>query len=217
MSVSFPQKSVLRRAQVTPIILAAGASSRMGQRKECLGFGGVTCLEIALRNCSDASLSTPILVTREERKFGLETEFLTKRTVITLAINLHPDLGQTSSLLAGLKVLPADARAFLIYPVDFPLVRATDIDRLYEEYVKEPSGTLVVAPSFQRRRGHPVLVDASLAAALLALPEGGSAREVLGECRERTRYVECGDDRVMVDMDTPEDYERCLARYVFGG
>jgi molybdenum cofactor cytidylyltransferase len=215
--VSFPQKSVPRRAQVTPIILAAGASSRMGQRKECLKFGEVTCLDLALSNCDDASLGTPILVTREERKFRLETEFLTKRKVITLAINPQPELGQTSSLLAGLKLLPADARAFLIYPVDFPLVRAGDIDRLYESYVKEPSGTLVVAPSFQRRRGHPVLVDASLAPALLALPAGGSARDVLAAHAGHTRYVDCNDDRLLVDMDTPEDYARCLARYVFGG
>jgi molybdenum cofactor cytidylyltransferase len=215
--VSFPQKSVPRRTQVTPIILAAGASSRMGQRKECLRFGEVTCLEIALANCAAASLGTPIFVTREARKIELETQFLTIGKVISLAINPQPDLGQTSSLLSGLQMLPAEARAFLIYPVDFPLVRAADINRLYEAYVKEPSGTLVVAPSFRRRRGHPVLVDASLARALLALPPNGSARDVLAVHGDRTRYIDCTDDRLLQDMDTPDDYDRCLARYVFGG
>jgi hypothetical protein len=40
---------------------------------------------------------------------------------------------------------------------------------------------------------------------------------VLAKYGDRTRYVDCDDDRLLVDMDTPEDYAHCLARYVFGG
>ncbi len=239
MCVSFPQKSVAHRARVVPIILAAGASTRMGKRKECLQFCDVTCLHIALGNAVEAGFGTPIVATRSEREKELEADFLTKRIVVSIAINPQPDLGQTSSLLAGLQVLPAGVCAFLIYPVDYPLVRAGDLDRLYEAYAQpmregesasSPTGDrsdagsgsglgespLIVAPSFRRRRGHPVLVDASLAPELLALAPGGSARDVLARHAGRTRYVDFDDDRVLVDMDTPEDYAHCLARYAFG-
>jgi molybdenum cofactor cytidylyltransferase len=213
--VSFPQKSVLHRTEVVPIVLAAGASTRMGQRKECLMFGEVTCLDLVIDACGRAGVGEPIVVTREERKVALDEHLARRQRKAIVAINPRPELGQTSSLREGLKVLPAGARAFLIYPVDYPLVRPRDIERLWDAYVKDAPAVIVVAPSFGRRRGHPVLVDASVAPALLALPEGGSPRGLLGGLE--TRYVEVDDDRVLQDMDTPEDYEHCLARWAFGG
>lgn len=216
--VSFPQKSVPHRTQVTPVILAAGASTRMRQRKDLLRFGDLSCLDLALDACRHAALGDPILVTRGERFEWLRGHLDGRGNRTTaIAINQQPDLGQTSSLRAGLQILPAEARAFLIYPVDYPLVRARDIVRLCDVFVRASPDVMVVAPSFQRRRGHPVLVAASVAPALLALPDGASAREVLAPLAARTRYVDCEDDRLLVDMDTPEDYERCLARYIFGG
>jgi molybdenum cofactor cytidylyltransferase len=130
-------------------------------------------------------------------------------------VNHRPELGQTSSLQAGLGQLTPAADAFLIYPVDFPLVTAEDVRRLCEAFAT--SGARVVAPSFARRRGHPVVVAAALAPALLALPAGGSAREVMSAHAGSTFYLTFNDDRVLTDMDTPEAYEACRARYAAGG
>jgi CTP:molybdopterin cytidylyltransferase MocA len=188
----------------------------MGQSKECLRFGIISCLGVALDACARASLGRPIVVTREERREQIERDLAQSGRLATLAINRQPDLGQTSSLRAGLACLAGGARAFLIYPVDYPLIRARDIERLCAVFLAESPPPVVVAPSFQRRRGHPVLVDVALVAPLLALPSGASAREVLAGRAGQTRYVELEDDRVLMDMDTPDDYRRCLARYVFG-
>jgi molybdenum cofactor cytidylyltransferase len=189
----------------------------MGQRKECLRFGDLTCLDLAVDACARAGLGQPIVVTRTERQEQLFAHLQARARPARFAINHTPDLGQTSSLRAGLRSLPTDARAFLIYPVDFPLVRASDVERVCDAFVKAGPDVTVVAPSFARRRGHPVAVDARLAPALLALPEDASAREVLAAQAGCTRYVEFSDDRVLTDMDTPDDYERCLARWAFGG
>jgi molybdenum cofactor cytidylyltransferase len=147
-------------------------------------------------------------------------------------VNPSPELGQTSSLRIGLAALPAESRAFLVFPVDFPLIRASDVKALCrifaeaEQYSsinptnrgegptdavgREPD---VVVPSFAHRRGHPVLVNATLAEAILLLPPDAPARQVLSAPDLYTIYMEVDDDRVLCDMDTPQAYADCLARY----
>src|SRR4051794_33574845 len=49
-------------ARIVPIILAAGASTRMGAPKALCDFDGRPCLQLALDACHDAGLGTPIVV-----------------------------------------------------------------------------------------------------------------------------------------------------------
>jgi CTP:molybdopterin cytidylyltransferase MocA len=220
----------VRYADFAPVILAAGASSRMGGRpKELLEFDGVTPLELALQTCHDAGCGTPIVVTRSEREATVRDHLKGRSTVpAKVVVNPWPERGQTSSLRIGLAHLPAGSRAFLVFPVDFPLIRAGDVEALCrifaapEQYssTKPRNGQAgdagevdLVVPSFARRRGHPVLVRAGLSAALLALPPAAPAREVLSAPDLYTLYMEVDDDRVLCDMDTPEAYARCLERY----
>jgi CTP:molybdopterin cytidylyltransferase MocA len=195
----------------------------MGSPKELLEFQGVTCLEKVLAACAGACLSEPILVTRAERA-ALLTELLHRwQRPATVVVNPRPELGQTSSLRAGLAQLPPDADGFAIYPVDHPLVTAADVCRLGDtfEAAFAAAGTVsrpvLVAPSFAGRRGHPVFVDAQLGPAILALPETGSARDVLRPLSDRTRFVSFDDDRVLIDMDTPAAYEECQRRLAAAG
>jgi molybdenum cofactor cytidylyltransferase len=121
-----------------------------------------------------------------------------------------------SSLQEGLRVLPGDAPAFLIFPVDFPLAPAHEIRRLCAAFAARGPGQRIFVPSFARRRGHPVLLDAALAPELLALDATSSARVVLAAHQAEIVHLAADDDRVLMDMDTPEDYQRCLTRYRSG-
>ena len=203
-----------RVAEATvPLVLAAGASSRMGTPKEFLEFQGVSCLSLVLSACAGVGLVDPIVVTRQERLAQVKAHLATLQPAPQVVVNPRPELGQTSSLRAGLALLPSAARAFLIFPVDHPLITADDIARLLEQMAAASPSTDVVAPSFDYRRGHPVLVHARLAPWLLALAPSESARQVLSAPSTVTSYVEYSDDRVLTDMDTPEAYARCLERY----
>jgi molybdenum cofactor cytidylyltransferase len=68
-------------------------------------------------------------------------------------------------------------------------------------------------PSCDRRRGHPALLDVALVPAFLALSSDQTARAVMAAHAHETAYLETADDRVLMDMDTPDDYARCLARH----
>jgi molybdenum cofactor cytidylyltransferase len=184
---------------------------RMGRPKALLDFDGRSCLQVVVGACREAGLTPPIVVTRRELAQPLEQDLSAANLPATMLVNPSPDAGQTSSLAVGLGALPSHARAFLIYPVDTPLVEAGDIARLCAAF-GDP-GIKVVAPSFGRRRGHPVVVDAALKEDLLALPPSGSARDVLGRMSHATAFVAFEDDRALVDMDTPQDYQSCLQRF----
>jgi len=194
---------------ITPILLAAGASTRMGRPKALLDFDGRTCLELALEAVRGAA--TPIVV------LGPNHEEIRARVSlddVRVAYNLEVDTGQTASLRAGLALLPPEAEAFLFMPVDVPLVRSIEVARLVDAFrANRDPGKSVFVPSHDLKRGHPVLCRRDLAAEILALPAGASAREVMNREGRRVAYVLFSEAYVLMDMDTPEDYVRCLGAY----
>ena len=190
------------------VVLAAGASSRMGRPKALLDFDGRSCLDLVLATCREAGVTTIVLVT------GPQGGALRARCAGTIeAVNPRPERGMLSSLQAGLRQLPGDAAAFLLFPVDFPLVPAAEVRRLVDSFARRAPGQRIFIPSFNNHRGHPALVDAGLAPAFLALDDGSSARAVMTAHESEIAYLEAADDRVLMDLDTPEDYQRCLERY----
>ncbi len=194
---------------IIPIILAAGASSRMGRPKALLDFDGRCCLELAL--AAVRRFGTPILV------LGPNHEEIRARVPldqVQVAYNLEVESGQAASLKAGLALLPPEAEAFFFLPVDVPLLTSDDVLRLADAYWanRDPRKTVFI-PSHEMRRGHPVLCRRELAAEILALPPGASARDVIDRVPGRVGYIATPNPNVLMDMDTPEDYVRCLGAY----
>src|SRR5256886_3891836 len=87
-----------------PIVLAAGASSRMGRPKALLDFDGRTALDLILE--AVRGQGTPIVVlgpNHDEIRARVEMDG------VQVAYNLEVDSGQTASLRAGLALLPPEA------------------------------------------------------------------------------------------------------------
>jgi molybdenum cofactor cytidylyltransferase len=194
---------------VTPIVLAAGESTRMGRPKALLDFDGRACLDLVLDAVRSAG--RPIVV------LGPNHEEIRRRVdlgAVDIVLNLDVDSGQTSSLQAALRRLPAGSAAFLMTPVDVPLVRISEVDALLQAWKTGTGrGMSLYVPSHAMKRGHPILCSRELADEFLALPPGASARDVLHRRPDRIAYVEVPDAYVLMDMDTPEDYRRCLDAY----
>jgi CTP:molybdopterin cytidylyltransferase MocA len=194
---------------VAPIILAAGASTRMGRPKALLDFDGKCCLELVLE--AVCGLRTPIVVLGAARE---EIQARVELGSVHVVVNEDWQRGQTSSLKAGLSCLPPTAAGFLLYPVDFPLVTGQEVGCVVEAFVRceDPEKELFI-PAHGTRHGHPVLCRRRIAREFLALPGDAPARSVTKADPRRIWYVDCGQPYVHMDLDTPEDYAVCLEAY----
>ncbi|MBM62543.1 MAG: hypothetical protein CL484_06300 [Acidobacteria bacterium] len=198
---------------VPGVVLAGGASSRMGGRPKALlrvGSDQETFLERIVSTLLSGGVDDVVVVT------GYHDEVI-KRVVdrmskpVRLVQNPSPELGQLSSLLAALKAIDhPGVRAMLVTLVDLPLLSAHTVRALLEAYRRNRS--MIVRPVRAGRHGHPVIFDRALFKALSeARPQYG-AKPVVRDHLDESIEVEVDDEGAFLDVDTPADYER-----MFGG
>jgi molybdenum cofactor cytidylyltransferase len=195
--------------EIAAIVLAAGESSRMGRPKPLCAFGDRPALELVLDACGRAGLIRVVVLGHAADQIRAGVTFGGSIVVD----NPEYDKGQTSSLQAGLRALPDGVTAFVLFPADHPLITADEINPLILEYRRRKHERQIFVPSYNLKRGHPVLFDASLREELLKLPPDTPARRVIDLHPGRIAYVEIPTAAILMDMDTPEDYARCLEEW----
>ena len=192
---------------IAAILLAAGLSSRMGQPKLLLPWGGTTVLGQVVSIYAAAGLEEIVVITggahgQVER---LLTE-LSKDFPIRIVYNpAYASREMLSSIQAGLAALDPQTQAALIGLGDQPQVREETVRHLCAAFVHSLSA--LVIPSFQNRRGHPWLVARPLWPKILALPISTTPRQFLNSHAGQVQYVSA-DQSILQDLDTPEDYAR---------
>jgi CTP:molybdopterin cytidylyltransferase MocA len=188
---------------IAGIILAAGASSRMGTPKALLDYRGETFLGRLVRVLGTSC--DPVIVV-----LGYHADAIRQHIPLTgnIVINPDPARGQLSSLQTGLDALPAEAEGFAFIPVDCPAVAEDTVAALARAFEHRKSSTLFVIPRQSGKRGHPVLAARTIAAEFLALPPTAEAREVVHAHVDRTEYVDLDDAGIFTDVDDPEAYRR---------
>lgn len=183
--IDLSRRDPTRASEVTAaIILAAGASTRMGTPKANLPFRGGTFLSHLTARLS-AHCNPVITVTG----------------AIALASGQHVfnadwQQGQLSSLQCGLRALPpVDSAIFTL--VDHPDPADATIAALLN------SVALIAIPVYNGRKGHPVFFQSALIPELLALPQTASAKEVFRRHIASTEYIPVNDAGVTDDIDDP--------------
>lgn len=189
--------------QLTAIILAAGYSSRMGAFKPLLPFGESTVLERSIALFRDAGIHD-IRVVVGHRSSDLLP--LLERLNVTPLLNERYQEGMFSSVLTAAESLDSVRGAFFLLPVDIPLVRRETVELLTRSYGSAGKGILY--PAFQGTRGHPPLIATAYREAILSWSGNGGLKELLMQYETDSATVETGDEGTLLDMDTPEDYER---------
>src|SRR5215212_5346592 len=189
--------------RVAALILAAGASARMGRPKKLLDWEGRPLVRAAAEVALAARLA-PLLVVIG----GAQARVAEALAGLPLRMIANRDYaaGQSTSLRAGIAALGQDADAVMVLLGDQPFVTATIVKQLVAEW--QASGAAIVAPTYAGQRGNPVLFARAVFPELLAIQGDQGARAVLAADRARIRLVAFDDPRPLADIDTPEDYER---------
>jgi molybdenum cofactor cytidylyltransferase len=191
------------------VVLAAGASSRMGQSKALLpAEPGGTLLGRVLGTLATAGVAPLVVVARAE--IDLPSAWRDPRAASArLVVNPNPNRGQLSSLLCGLDALDDPLTAAVVVTlVDVALVTPESVARLLDAW--ERSGAVLVRPTFQGRHGHPVIFGAPVLAALRAADIASGAKPVVRAFEPAGLDVPMDDPAVLEDIDTPEDYVRLI-------
>ena len=193
------------RQDLAAVVLAAGYSRRMGAFKPLLPFGPATVIERILTTLREAGIDTVRVVV------GWNAQILIpvlERCGIPWVRNERFEDGMFSSVQAGVRSLPSGLRAFFIQPGDMPLVQPATLTRLIAAWDAQPGGTLY--PCYQGRRGHPPLIAVDYIPEILLTTPSAVLRELLARHAEDARDIEVADPGILVDLDTPDDYQESL-------
>lgn len=187
-------------ARVAAIILAAGQARRMG------GANKLTALfegEPLVRRVATqvlASEADPVLVVTGHRAEAIHAalEGLDLRTVH------NPDFaeGLATSLRAGLAAIPSDAAGVLVILADMPGVTSDVLDSLIDAF-RRREGPVIVLPTFNGKRGNPVLWSRHFLPELANVTGDSGARHILGAHEAAIERIEIGA-AAGLDVDTPE-------------
>jgi molybdenum cofactor cytidylyltransferase len=197
-------------SMVVALILAGGASTRMGSPKALLTAGGETFVARLVRVARAAGADDVVVVTGTHDAEIREELARAPLTAVRVATNPAPEGGQISSLVAGLDVVDRPGvAAVLVMLVDHPFVSETTVAALLAAW--RTTRAPVVRPRYAGRGGHPVVFDRAAFGVLRSRPEGG-ARAVLRHFGPAVLAVDVEDEGVRLDIDTVEDYRRALGR-----
>jgi len=185
------------------LILAAGESKRIGSPKALLKIDSETFLHHITCVLHDAGIENIIVVA------GAHYEEIRKNAEgLTVVFNAQYALGQFSSLQSGLREIPAQTDSVIVWPVDLPLVRTDTITAL----IKTAGSNPITVPVHHGKKGHPVIYSAETITKILSMEPIHTGKELFEYFKDRIAFTNVEDPAVLIDIDTPEDYERRIKR-----
>jgi molybdenum cofactor cytidylyltransferase len=194
------------------LIPAAGKSTRMGRPKLALPLRGRTILELVVETIRRAGVEHVLVVVGPHVP---ELKPLAERARAQVLLLAEETSDMRATIERGLAWLeerfhPRPEDHWLLVPADHPTLHEAVIPRLVAAREESPSRSIVV-PTFQGKRGHPVLIDWAHVARLRAFPVGAGVNAYLRERASETVEVPVNTATVLCDLDEPRDYEKLMA------
>jgi molybdenum cofactor cytidylyltransferase len=189
--------------QVAGIILAAGESSRFGAPKQLLIWRGIPFIRHVAMIALEAGLSPVVVIV------GASAETIQKvisDLPVRIVNNLDWESGQSSSIKAGVSGLSRDIGAAIFLMADQPQIPTNLIRYLVETH--QITLAPIIAPQSDGQRGNPVLFDSTTFPQLLLLSGDSGGRSLFAHYP--VQWVPWHDSRILLDVDTPEAYEKFL-------
>jgi molybdenum cofactor cytidylyltransferase len=188
---------------VAGILLAAGGASRYGSPKQLLAYQGTPLV----RRVAEAALASgisPLIVV--SGAYTPQIRLALQGLDVQLVHNPSWQEGQSSSVKLGMQRLPREAGSVIFFLADQPFVQESLVRALVETHAASLSP--IVAPMVDGRRSNPVLFDRGTWADFASLTGDAGGRLLFS--RYPATWVPWHDPRLLLDIDTPEDYQRLL-------
>ena len=185
------------------ILLAAGASSRLGRPKQLLVYEGKTLLQHGIQMAIDTGIKPIVAV------LGANANFLIKETAnqsIEVILNDQWEEGMAASIRSGIQHLietAPEVNAAIIMVCDQPYVTTKLLKDLVIKY--QQSGKPIIASSYKNNQGTPALFDKTIFTSLLELKGDVGAKRIMKANPDLVALVNfpLGE----IDIDTEEDYK----------
>ena len=188
---------------IAGIILAAGGSTRFGQSKPLLAWHGKPFIRQVAETALQAGLDSLMVVIGFN---GEQVEAALNGLPVRIIHNTEWQSGQSTSVKAGIDALPPRTGAAIFLLADQPQILPTIISALIEHHRQNLSP--IVAPLVEGKRANPVLFDRAAFPALTAITGDSGGRQVFSKFH--VSWLEWNDPNLLLDVDTPEDYQRLL-------
>jgi len=173
------------------IVLAAGASKRLGSHKALIEIEGQTLVQLVCSKLQSAGLSVTV-VTRNSLKQKIENLLPNVSTVV----NPNPELGRTGTIQRGIESIGTGP--LLIIPVDRPGFSLETINLLCK------TNTTTI-PTYEQKGGHPIAITLRDCEKILAAEPDIPLREIISPDR-----LTVEDPHLHLNIDTKEDVNELL-------
>jgi molybdenum cofactor cytidylyltransferase len=188
------------------LVLAAGASRRLGQPKQLVQLGGQPVLHRVVANA--VSLAGHAVTVVIGAHAGQMTRMLA-HSPAAIVVNRQWEEGMGSSLRFGIAALPPACDAVLTLLGDQVGITADDLKRLADAWKGEDS--VIAASVYDQRVGVPAIFPRSFFSELAQLRGDHGARQVLE--RNSQRLLRVPMPNAAVDLDTPADLAALRERF----
>ena len=178
----------------------------MGSFKPLLPVGGQPAVMRCVNIAEKAGIDDILLVTGF-RNTEVEDVVKTKGSKVRLTHNSSYMKGMFTSVCAGVSALKKENELFFLLPVDCCAIEPGIFALLIESYDKN-DGKCVIIPTHDGKRGHPPLIPSIYIKRILSYCGENGMQGLLAQLP--VIEVETGSQGTLMDMDTPEDYEKLL-------
>lgn len=206
-----PRATPKNRSQgIVAIVLAAGASSRMGNDDKLFKhIDGQTLLRRSIAQVKSANINKCLVVVRKITKEhhdaleGLED--------IQFVEASDASLGMSASMRAGVLAAGPNAKAYLICLADMPDITDKHIDKIIKAHDPDIDRNIVRPKTSSGKYGHPVLFDGKYYEDMTSIEGDTGAKSVVQNAKDQVYDIEM-DEAITIDLDTPRAWADWLRR-----
>ncbi len=197
-------RAAVTTGKVAAVVLAGGASKRMGRANKLLAkFKGAALVHRAVESALRSDAAEVIVVTGHEA--DLVRQALSGLDVRFIHNPAYPE-GLSTSLRAGIGVVSRTLAGAVVLLGDMPRLKAATVNALIERFSADDDA-MICQPAYEGRPGNPILWPREFFSDILDIWGDTGARQLLERYAARVSLVEVDDPGIHFDIDEPGDFD----------